>query len=65
VLAGVAGVREPGTGYTERGVPIGGECHRGGFHMYTFDEATAGIHVDCLWMIPELVRRHVVVGAGR
>lgn len=59
VLASVAGHREPGRGYTERGVPIGGEFHRRGFHFYTFDEAGPGIHVDCLWMIPELVRRHV------
>lgn len=59
VLASVDGRREPGRGYTERGVPIAGECHRRGFHLYSFDEATPGIHVDCLWMIPELVRRHV------
>ncbi len=59
VLAGVAGRREPGRGHTERGVPIAAECHRRGFHLYSFDEATPGIHVDCLWMIPELVRRHV------
>jgi hypothetical protein len=59
VLASVAGRREPGSGHTERGVPIGAEFHRRGFHLYTFDEATPGIHVDCLWMVPELVRRHV------
>lgn len=59
LLAAVAGRREPGRGHTERGVPIHAECHRGGFHLYTFDEAGPGIHVDCLWMIPELVRRHV------
>ncbi|MFO1076984.1 MAG: hypothetical protein U1E73_04570 [Planctomycetota bacterium] len=59
VLASVAGRREPGRGHTERGVPVGSEFHRRGFHFYTFDEAGPGIHVDCLWMIPELVRRHV------
>ncbi|MCA8976227.1 MAG: hypothetical protein KDC98_16010 [Planctomycetes bacterium] len=62
VLASVGGVRQPGHGFTDRGVPIGAEFHCRGFHLYAFDEATAGIHVDCLWMIPELVRRHV--GAG-
>ena len=59
LLASVDGRREPGAGHTERGVPIAAEFHRRGFHLYTFDEATPGIHVDCLWMIPELVRRHV------
>lgn len=59
VLASVAGRREPGRGHTERGVPIAAEFHRRGFHFYTFDEVGPGIHVDCLWMIPELVRRHV------
>ncbi|MCA8948613.1 MAG: hypothetical protein KDE27_03880, partial [Planctomycetes bacterium] len=59
ILASVAGRREPSGEFTERGVPISAACHRGGFHLYTVDEATAGVHVDCLWMIPELVRRHV------
>ncbi|MGE3172247.1 MAG: hypothetical protein AB7O97_06435 [Planctomycetota bacterium] len=63
VLASVAGAREPSRAFTERGVPIAAECHVGGFHLYTFDEATPGIHVDCLYMIPELVRRHVDAAA--
>jgi hypothetical protein len=59
LLAGVDGARTPVSRFTERGVPIAAEAHVGGFHLYTFDEATAGIHVDCLYMIPEWVRRHV------
>lgn len=59
LLASVAGQRDPSSAYTERGVPIAAEAHVGGFHLYTFDEATAGIHVDCLYMVPEWVRRHV------
>ena len=59
LLAAVAGSREPSERYTERGVPIAAEFHRGGFHLYTFDEATAEIHMDCLYMAPELVRAHV------
>lgn len=59
ILAAVAGRREPSGRFTERGVPIASECHLGGLHVYGFAEATAQIHVDCLWMIPELVRRHV------
>jgi hypothetical protein len=58
ILASVAGTRVPSREHTERGVPIAAECHQRGFHLYTFAEATAGIHVDCLYMIPELVRRH-------
>ena len=59
ILAAVAGERVPSARFTERGVPIASEFHQRGFHLYTSAEATAGIHVDCLWMIPELVRRHV------
>ncbi|MCB9879870.1 MAG: hypothetical protein H6835_19945 [Planctomycetes bacterium] len=58
VLAAVAGRRKPSAAFTERGVPIAAEFHQRGFHFYTFDEATAGIHVDCLYAIPEWVRRH-------
>jgi len=64
VLAAVGEeVGPPVRAYTERGVPIAGEVHVGGLHVYRFDEADAGIHVDCLYMIPELVRRHVPGGA--
>lgn len=65
LLASVGGRREPSSRHTERGVPIGSEAHVGGFHLYTFDEGAEGdaagarIHLDCLYMIPELVRRHV------
>ncbi|MCA8954651.1 MAG: hypothetical protein KDC87_01175 [Planctomycetes bacterium] len=59
ILAAVAARRVPVRAFTERGVPIAAEAHVGGFHLYTFAEATPGIHVDCLYMIPELVRRHV------
>ncbi|MCK5945037.1 MAG: hypothetical protein KAI24_23820 [Planctomycetes bacterium] len=59
ILAAVAGSRRPSAGFTERGVPIAAEFHQRGLHVYAFDEDDARIHVDCLWMIPELVRRHV------
>jgi len=59
VFASVAARLRPTGRYTERGIPIAGEAHVGGFHGYRFDEADAGIHIDCLYMIPELVRRHV------
>jgi|KBSSwiStaDraftv2_1062776.scaffolds.fasta_scaffold514776_2 hypothetical protein len=55
----VAAVHVPVTAVTERGVPIACESHQRGFHCYEFAEATAGIHVDCLYFVPELVRRHV------
>lgn len=58
ILASVAGRRIASRAHTERGVPIQSEYHQRGCHIYTFDEATAGFHVDCLYMIPELVRRH-------
>jgi len=59
ILASIGGKRVASTAHTERGVPITSEHHQRGCHVYTFDEATAGFHVDCLYMIPELVRRHV------
>ena len=58
LLAAVAGQRTPSDRFTERGVPIAAEHHAQGFHLYAFDEQDAGIHVDCLYMIPELVRAH-------
>ena len=59
LLASVGGTRRVVECYTERGVPIAAEAHVGGFHLYSFAEATAGFHVDCLFMIPEMVRRHL------
>lgn len=59
ILASVAGQRSESQDVTARGVPISSEYHHGGMHLYTFDEATAGFHVDCLYMIPDLVRRHL------
>jgi len=65
VLASVGVPRSPSARSTERGVPIATEAHVGGFHLYTFDEGAANdseaarIHVDCLYMVPELVRAHV------
>ncbi|HEB53731.1 MAG TPA: hypothetical protein ENI87_10815 [bacterium] len=58
ILAAVAGRRQPSSAFTARGVPIASEFHCRGMHVYAFAEADAGIHIDCLWMIPELVRRH-------
>lgn len=63
ILASVAAERAPAGWFTERGVPIGAEAHVGGFHLYTLDEGTASSHMDCLYMVPELVRRHAL-GAG-
>jgi hypothetical protein len=66
VLASVGVVRTQSLRFTERGVPIAAEAHVGGFHLYTFDEGAASddeakrIHVDCLYMVPELVRAHVL-----
>ena len=57
--AAVAAHHLPVLEFTERGVPIAFASHQRGFHCYEFDEATAGIHVDCLYFVPELVRRHV------
>jgi hypothetical protein len=65
VLASVGVPRAPSSRFTERGVPIAAEAHVRGFHLYTFDEggasqeAHARIHMDCLYMVPELVRVHV------
>ncbi|MCA8970162.1 MAG: hypothetical protein KDC95_10275 [Planctomycetes bacterium] len=61
LLASVAGTRATSERFTARGIPIASEFHHRGFHLYTFDEAGAGIHVDCLYMIPDLVRRHVTL----
>ena len=65
LLAAVDATRTPVSRFTERGVPIAAEAHVAGFHLYSFDEATAGIHVDCLYMIPELVRRHAPAASRR
>jgi len=58
ILASVAGARTPSGAYTERGVPITAEFHARGLHVYSVAGADAQAHVDCLWMLPELVRRH-------
>ena len=66
LLAAVAGQRLPTGRHPERGVPIAAEYHVQGFHLYTFAEGRGGddeakrIHMDCLYMIPELLRDHVV-----
>ncbi len=59
ILASVDARRRPVERYTRRGIPISAEAHVGGFHAYTVDESGPGIHVDCLYMIPELVRWHL------
>ena len=50
---------QPSCTHTERGLRIANEAHVGGFHCYEFGEATAGIHVDLLYFVPEMVRRHL------
>lgn len=59
ILASVAAGRGEAGGFTERGVPIDQEAHVGDLHVYTLNEGTAVAHMDCLYMIPELVRRHL------
>ena len=39
-------------------MPVAAEFHQGSMHVYAFDGADAQAHIDCMWMIPELVRRH-------
>lgn len=56
--AAVAAPHGDVTTHTARGVPIARESHVGGFHCYEFAEATAGIHVDCLYFVAELLQRH-------
>ncbi len=57
--AAVAVEHRPVAATTARGVPIANESHVRGFHCYEFAEATPGIHVDCLYFVPEMVWRHV------
>ncbi len=57
--AAVAARHEPTQAFTARGVPIAFASHQRGFHCYEFAEATAGIHLDCLCFVPEMVRWHV------
>ena len=64
ILSAVGGARAPSGDYTERGVPITAAFHRRGLHVYALDGADAQAHVDCLWMIPELVRRHATPRTG-
>ncbi len=65
LLASVAASRRQVEGqFTTRGVPIAAEAHVGGFHLYAFAEADKRIHADCLYMIPDLVRRHVCLDPG-
>ena len=59
LCASVAGKWTQCVTFTERGVPIERESHIGSFHCYEFAEATAGIHVDLLYFVPEMFRRHV------
>jgi hypothetical protein len=47
---------------SQRGVPIAREAHVGSFHCYEFAEATAGVHVDLLYFVPEMSTRQQVVG---
>ena len=59
LCASVAAQLQPSCTHTERGLRIANEAHVGGFHCYEFGEATAGIHVDLLYFVPEMVRRHL------
>lgn len=69
-LASVAAVRSPAGRFTERGVPLHAEAHVGQFHLYSCAEGRASeedakrIHMDCLYMVPELVRTHVLARDG-
>jgi hypothetical protein len=59
LCAAVAARPAPVRAFTARGVPIAAEAHAGNFHCYEFAEDTARIHVDCLWFVPEMIRRHL------
>jgi len=58
LCASVAAKMEPRDAWTKRGLPIAREAHVGSFHCYEFAEATAGIHVDLLYFVPEMFLRH-------
>lgn len=58
LCASVAARMEPRAEWTKRGVPIARQAHVGSFHCYEFAEATAGIHVDLLYFVPEMFVRH-------
>lgn len=61
LLASVAAHLAPADRTTDRGVPIAKEAHVGNFHAYEFGESGKEIHVDLLYFVPEMVRRHVRV----
>lgn len=61
LLASVAAQLAPADRTTDRGVPIAKEAHVGSFHAYEFAESGKEIHVDLLYFVPEMVRRHVRV----
>ena len=61
LLASVAGTRVPAGWTTERDIFIDEEFHVSGFHLLTCDRDDAEIHVECLHMIPELIRRYTDV----
>ena len=58
LCASVDARMEASGAFTQRGVPIAREAHVGSFHCYEFAEATAGIHVDLLYFVPEMFTRH-------
>ncbi len=43
---------------TARGIPIARQAHVGRYHCYEFAESGPGIHVDCLYFVPEMLWRH-------
>ncbi len=59
LLASVGAERLPRRRRTEHGFHTASEAHVGNFHLYTFDIDAPYIHVECLRMIPELVRAHI------
>lgn len=59
LIAAVGAKRVPADGeILERGIPITAKASAGRFVAYEFADATPQIHVDLLWAIPELLRRH-------
>lgn len=58
LCASVAARLLPCEEWTQRGVPIAKQAHVGSFHCYEFAEASAGIHVDLLYFVPEMFLRH-------
>lgn len=59
LLASVAAERIRRRRENDQGFSTASEAHVGNFHLYTFDVDAPYIHVQCMRMIPELIRAHL------